>query len=118
MVTSNQYNNQMATTSTARTNQYNSNAHQISQYSVSNQITHYSSGSNQISQLSGARSNQLSHSNNSGGGSSHIVVETGATRGIKRERADIDFEAFSDAKRKKPNEKGSKGNMERFKGLF
>ena len=105
----------MATTSTARTGQYNSNAHQISQYSVSNQITHYSSGSNQISQLSGARS---SHINNGGGGSSHIVVETGATRGIKRERADIDFEAFSDAKRKKPNEKGSKGNMERFKGHF
>ncbi len=44
-----------------------------------------------------------------GSGSSDIVVETGATRGVKR--ADIDFEAFSDAKRRKPNEKGGKGKV-------
>ncbi len=56
--------------------------------------------------VSSSQFNQFSGGNS---GSSNIVVETGATRGVKR-GADIDFEAFNDAKRRKTNEKGGKGN--------
>ena len=48
-----------------------------------------------------------SRSSGNGGGSSDVIVETGSHQ-IKRNRSDIDFESFSDAKRRK-TEKGGKG---------
>jgi hypothetical protein len=45
-----------------------------------------------------------------GASANHMVTAAASeNRGVKR-GADIDFEAFSDAKRRKTNEKGGKGN--------
>jgi len=52
-------------------------------------------------------SHQSMASRGSVGGSSDVIVETGSHQ-IKRNRSDIDFESFSDAKRRK-TEKGGKG---------
>ncbi len=48
-----------------------------------------------------------SRSSGNVGGASDVIVETGSHQ-IKRNRSDIDFESFSDAKRRK-TEKGGKG---------
>lgn len=58
-------------------------------------------------QMNVVTSHQSMASRGSVGGSSDVIVETGSHQ-IKRNRSDIDFESFSDAKRRK-TEKGGKG---------